>query len=741
MRGPGFVGIPIALCALIAATLALGGAGELAARSRPAGPTPAAPAACPPLPAGIDTFPSALTLVINNSGVGEPFVMRLSGADHPDAEVERDAQSGDTIAIELTWLELSGFQPRVGAVTVRGSTTRPSLGLIRDVALAPSCELAGGHAFLDLFVEIELPELGETWIHQDPIRIEGAWDALPPRDARFESPTITPVDLIDRESAIGRGQIFYALHHADPPFPPAGADCFDTLFTADLYLTAPDATAHLVGFGPGRLLRGPTLPGGLCHLGGTPCDDDADCPFLDTCAHDRIETEIVALDLIGFDSLLGSWQLAVRPGTGTSDCCESHPAPGCSDPVCEAWVCGQDDYCCSAGWDFFCASLAASEPLCADGCFDPDAAPSLGTVQSVHLDRTYPAGSELDLFVRLDCADQGSLQNQEAVPLAPAAPLTNLPHDPGTEYRYPGSGISVFDESDLLAGELSNVALTLQAPKDCQPPPPAGEACRTVGLDLRLTLAPCPAEPLRLEGPLRVLRDHPVDDVGLGQEVIDTILAHAELTGAGACNGPVTARLRPVAISAGETSSLTPEEFFPADSFFDVAFGIEAGVGPLTADLVRLATSVNALPPDAGEIYFGPQAVIGLRDASEIEVGEIGQIRLEFLESSSCPAGSRATIRATGPTHADFDVGIPEGGGGVAYDVVRGDLGADGGSFASAACLVADAGSTLSDPDTPPVGDGYYYVARDGFGAFDGSWNGPGTSQEGDRDLELPSCP
>ena len=68
-------------------------------------------------------------------------------------------------------------------------------------------------------------------------------------------------------------------------------------------------------------------------------------------------------------------------------------------------------------------------------------------------------------------------------------------------------------------------------------------------------------------------------------------------------------------------------------------------------------------------------------------------------------------------------------------------LRASGGSFASAVCLVSDLPPTISDTDLPPANDAYYYVARDGLGAFNGTWNGPGSRQEADRDALLPSCP
>ena len=47
-----------------------------------------------------------------------------------------------------------------------------------------------------------------------------------------------------------------------------------------------------------------------------------------------------------------------------SNCCESQPTPGCSDPECEATVCACDPFCCDVQWDGLCAGTG----LGGDGC-------------------------------------------------------------------------------------------------------------------------------------------------------------------------------------------------------------------------------------------------------------------------------------------------------------------------------------------------------------------------------------
>jgi len=563
-------------------------------------------------------------------------------------------------------------------------------------------------------------------------------------DLGFEVPRVAAVPLTDQLSGDDRGAVFYARHQFAPSFPAPGNDCFDTLLTADLNLFGPGQTANLIGFGPMTMALGAIQPGGTCHGSGLPCEDDFDCQFLDTCKRDEIETEIVGLGASGFDSLLGDWSVSVLPAIGTSNCCVDHGGLGCSDPACEELICSMDDFCCDVEWDLLCSQLASSEPLCATNCLNPDANPSFGDVTSVSLDSTYPATSSFDLFVVIDTELQGLLKNDPSVPVAPAAPITNLPPAPLTGYLYPGAPIPVLDEQDTLVGEISNLALTLQPPLDCVAPPAAGEDCHNASIRLQLSVPPCAAEEVTLTGRFRVLRDTPVDGVGLGQESIDQVLAKADFSGTAPCGGPLTLRLSPETGSVGNTASITPEEFFPANSLFDAHIEIVSGIGTLTGGPIPLTTSINAIPPDVGEVYFGPATVIDLLDETSTKVGEILDVTYQVQAPFACTSECDSLLLFTGPTTDEFSVAIPGGGAGVDYDVVRGDLSAlhaGGGTFASAVCLYSDAGSNLADVGTPATGDGFYYISRDGLGAFNGSWNGGGGLQQADRDALLPSCP
>ena len=122
----------------------------------------------------------------------------------------------------------------------------------------------GGLASFDVFIDIEVTDTGETWLHDVPLRLEAVLTGLPPLDVQFEVPAVTPIPLEDEATGAPRGSLLYGLLHADPPFPPEGSDCFDVLFTADLHLFGPGTTSNLIGFGPARVARSATIPGGTC---------------------------------------------------------------------------------------------------------------------------------------------------------------------------------------------------------------------------------------------------------------------------------------------------------------------------------------------------------------------------------------------------------------------------------------------------------------------------------------------
>jgi hypothetical protein len=49
-------------------------------------------------------------------------------------------------------------------------------------------------------------------------------------------------------------------------------------------------------------------------------------------------------------------------GGAASNCCVPNGGLGCSDPDCQAAVCGIDPFCCNVAWDSICAGEAATFP-------------------------------------------------------------------------------------------------------------------------------------------------------------------------------------------------------------------------------------------------------------------------------------------------------------------------------------------------------------------------------------------
>jgi hypothetical protein len=291
--------------------------------------------------------------------------------------------------------------------------------------------------------------------------------------------------------------------------------------------------------------------------------------------------------------------------------------------------------------------------------------------------------------------------------------------------------------------------------------------------DPRGRILPFCQESLWLRGDFRVLRDALATDP-TGQTFFATLMAKAVFEGDSQCVGPVSLGLNPGAASGGQVQPLTPEERFPADSFFDIFLRMDTGIGPLsTSDPTRMTTTINALPPDNGEIYFGPGTIIPLFDDTGQQVGEILEVSHEVHETIECPP--ECMPRAGFPdvdNKKTIHVAIPGAGGGVQYDISRGTLSVlrsasnngtcilTGGSctsdadcaggndhcrgdFSDATCVQDDGNGIFFNEEQPPPGDGFYFIGRDVFGAFQGTYNGTGVQQKGNRDprASAPNAP
>jgi hypothetical protein len=118
---------------------------------------------------------------------------------------------------------------------------------------------------------------------------------------------------------------------------------------------------------------------------------------------------------------------------------------------------------------------------------------------------------------------------------------------------------------------------------------------------------------------------------------------------------------------------------------------------------------------------------------------------LTLLDYDDCtnppPRASRLDLNLAGGL---FWTPLP---GALSYDVVKGDLGLLHSTRSYTAsilsCLAArQAGTSLAEPDTPAIGQGWYYVVRGVGCGGNGTWDdGVGAGQSGPRDDSIDAAP
>jgi hypothetical protein len=663
---------------------------------------------CPPIPAGTDIFPSTAKLVVQSFfGPGsEPFVVRLSDVGLGPTVVTRAPQVGDVIDVELVQLQLQGNHPQLGHVIARAGSDfglPPSVGQITGVEQGPDCDLALADSFFDIFVELTLPDLNETWVNPQPLRVErNGLRRLPPSDEPYENPFVQPVLLVNQADGDPRAQVLYEVHHADPPPPDPGTDCLDTVLNLRFDFPPLGLINYpLTASGPTMVQRGAAFPliTGTCCAGGQSCGSDADCGLDDTCCQtSAIQTEMTQMQLTGFDPLLGEFQVRESPTL-----------------------------------------------------------PSQGQAITIHPDSTYAVDSFFDVFVEISLADLGqTFSNQQPVHVQASGfsglqGAANIPPDPGSHFQSPPGQTYPLQPG----GAIRDIDHVTGPPEDWTPPPPADDDCLNSVIHLRITIFnPFCQEDLFIPSEFRIMRDDPQDPGGVGNELIDTLMAKGLIDFDSGCVGPVLGQVSATDASLGVVRGLAPAEFFPSDSFFDVFLELDSGIGPLHAGPAHMTTTINNLPPDGGEIYYGPGTVIPLFDEDGTQIGEILEVSHEIGFPRECDRTCYSTIRIgevvlgpppPGPLDPKdwIDVGIPRGAAGVTYDVVRGSLdhmNDNDGDMSSAVCLQDDGPRRIIDSTVPAAGEGFFYVARDGFRAFVGTWNSKGNQQVDDRDVKISVC-
>lgn len=641
-------------------------------------------AGCPPIPAGTDIFPSTAKLVVQPCDptapstscvpMGPPIVLRASDAFTSPTVVQRgphDTGAG-TIPIELVSMSLTGSHPLIGPYSISPlGPSNPSLGILRNVVQDPTvCDLVSADTEFNVCAAVSVGP--ETWRNVDPLNgtcdpleLRAHINSLPPDDDRYENPFVRPVTLYDQATGRPRAIVYYELHHAGPPFPPPGTDCFDTTLTATVQLFAPPFNGPIFAQGPSMVQRRPSPN------------------------PDAIQTELIAMTLTGnAPPPIGPFQLEVAL---------------------------------------------------------PPTPPSMGQAIKMSPPETYPVDSFFDVFFTLQ-TQQGPLHNNQ--PTHVQTQLDNLPPSPGSAFQSPpGQPTPLLSQTNQPVGQIRDVVHHIGPPEDWLPPPPPDDYCFDSLIVFRVEIfATSCVEFLTIPGGFRILRGGPQDPDGDGNETMDTLMIKKLLAGNSQCLGPFTGKLRPSSINPGSIRSMAPAEFFPADSFFDVFVDLDTAMGPVSTDPVHMQTTVNNLPPDNGEIYFGPGSVIPLRDGGLNVIGQISDIQHIIIQRVlPCPSDCLPRILWTSKTQAR--TAVPDGGGGATYDVVRGSLNmlrsSGGTSMTPATCLQNNGGTTFTDtPAALSPGQGLIYLSRDNFSNFVGTYNSSGAGQVGNRDvLAAGICP
>jgi hypothetical protein len=214
------------------------------------------------LPAGQDFFPSCAVVQVDMGGNIQ--TIELEGNPMSPTVVQRGAQMGGMIPIELVQMELLGNSPTLGGVRLRESPTQMSLGGIN---------IPRGSSFFDVFFEVDLLAHGLTFHNKDALRMQATApiNHVPPSNTYFRSANM--VQLYDSANQLTPFVVQVAIHKVKP----AGEKCA-------IYRNPPGPPERIVFSieqdGPTAYpsLSGSRHPADILTLGGTPP------PVFRTCA-------------------------------------------------------------------------------------------------------------------------------------------------------------------------------------------------------------------------------------------------------------------------------------------------------------------------------------------------------------------------------------------------------------------------------------------------------------------------
>jgi hypothetical protein len=137
---------------------------------------------------------------------------------------------GDTIQTEIVQLEQSGFYTDFGLVIIRERTRKASTGYIEVTAVNAASDFTGGESFFDIYIEIELPDMGMLLNTDDSaLHMQATINQLPPESSTYlPLPDQAPLRLVDAFTSIDNGWLCYAGYLPTIEVPctdPTGACC------------------------------------------------------------------------------------------------------------------------------------------------------------------------------------------------------------------------------------------------------------------------------------------------------------------------------------------------------------------------------------------------------------------------------------------------------------------------------------------------------------------------------------
>lgn len=266
---------------------------------------------------------AAVTLDVNDVDCSQGIQLDLTSAGLENAAVRLDPppySTGIDIDTELIRLELGAFDPLVGNVVIRERPDRASPGRITGV-VATGGSFQRGDSFFDVFVEVELTDLGAV-LHtgETPVRLEAEGiTSLPPIGSGYvPPPSQDPVPLYYPFSPQQVGWLCHGEHVPEREErcddPPTEEDWFTSTGEATVTLDPEDTECEA---GLDLALSSQGLQATTVVLDRPPYQSGVD-----------IETELVRLELGGVAPEVGEIIISERPDRASRGRIENVEADG-----------------------------------------------------------------------------------------------------------------------------------------------------------------------------------------------------------------------------------------------------------------------------------------------------------------------------------------------------------------------------------------------------------------------------